>query len=171
MDVPTHPPPSEHDGPGQRDRREQDAWAQPMDVPIRLLHDAAQPPHYATPGSHGFDLCTAEAAEIHPREIALVGTGLVFATPPGWCLLVCLRSSTPRKFGVIQPHAVGIIDEDYRGPEDEVRLQLLNFTASPTTIPAGSRIAQGVFVRAGRAQWSVHDPEQRSRGGFGSTGG
>jgi dUTP pyrophosphatase len=142
-----------------------------MDVPILRLHDSAQQPHYATAGSNGFDLCTAEAAEIAAGEIALVGTGLVFATPPGWCLLVCLRSSTPRKFGVIQPHAVGIIDEDYRGPADELRLQLLNFTAEPTTIPVGSRIAQGVFVRAGRAQWSVHDPDAASRGGFGSTGG
>ena len=165
MDVPTHPP-----QPGQAGGQEKDSPEQPMDVPIHRLHDAAQPPSYATPGSNGFDLCTAEAAQIAPGEIALVGTGLVFATPPGWCLLVCLRSSTPRKFGVIQPHAVGIIDEDYRGPADEVRLQLLNFTAAPTTIPAGSRIAQGVFVRTGRAQWSVHDPEERSRGGFGSTG-
>jgi dUTP pyrophosphatase len=166
MDAPTNPLHPAHNGSGEEQPREQ-----PMDVPIHLLHDNAQPPQYATPGSHGFDLCTAEAAEIAPGEIALVGTGLVFATPPGWCLLVCLRSSTPRKFGVIQPHAVGIIDEDYRGPADEVRLQLLNFTASLTTIPAGSRIAQGVFVRAGRARWSVHDPEERSRGGFGSTGG
>ncbi|HXA53992.1 MAG TPA: dUTP diphosphatase [Solirubrobacteraceae bacterium] len=141
-----------------------------MDVAIHLLHDAAQPPHYATPGSHGFDLCTAEAVAIEPGEIALVGTGLVFATPPGWCLLVCLRSSTPRKHGVIQPHAVGIIDEDYRGPADELRLQLLNFTASPTRIPAGARIAQGVFVHAERARWGVHEPDAHSRGGFGSTG-
>jgi dUTP pyrophosphatase len=142
-----------------------------MDVPILRLHDAAQQPRYATPGSSGFDLCTAEAAEIAPGEIVLVGTGLVFATPPGWCLLVCLRSSTPRKFGVIQPHAVGIIDEDYRGPADELRLQLLNFTQAPAHIPAGSRIAQGVFVRADRADWSTHDPAAVSRGGFGSTGG
>jgi dUTP pyrophosphatase len=142
-----------------------------MDVPILRLHDSAHEPTYATAGSNGFDLCTAEAAAISPGEIALVGTGLVVATPPGWCLLVCLRSSTPRKFGVIQPHAVGVIDEDYSGPEDELRLQLLNFTAQPTVIPAGSRIAQGVFVRADRAQWSVHDPAQSSRGGFGSTGG
>ncbi len=166
MDAPTRPLHPGHDPSAEEDPQER-----PVDVPIHLLHDGARPPHYATPGSHGFDLCTAEAVEIAPGEIALVGTGLVFATPPGWCLLVCLRSSTPRKFGVIQPHAVGIIDEDYRGPADEVRLQLLNFTASSTTIPAGSRIAQGVFVQAGRARWSVHDPAEHSRGGFGSTGG
>lgn len=141
-----------------------------MEVPIHRLHEAARAPQYATGGASGFDLCTAEAAEIGPGEIALVGTGLVFATPPGWCLLVCLRSSTPRRFGVLQPHAVGIIDEDYRGREDEVRLQLLNFRSAPTQIPVGSRIAQGVFVRADRAEWSVQDPARESRGGFGSTG-
>jgi dUTP pyrophosphatase len=141
-----------------------------MDVPILRLHDAAHEPAYATPGSVGFDLCTAEPADIEPGAIALVGTGLVIATPPGWCLLVCLRSSTPRKFGVLQPHAVGVIDEDYRGPEDELRLQLLNFTSASTHIPTGSRIAQGVFVRTARGEWSSHEPERHSRGGFGSTG-
>ncbi len=140
-----------------------------MEVPILRLRDSTREPTYATPGSVGFDLSTAEAADIAPGAIALVGTGLVFATPPGWCLLVCLRSSTPRKFGVLQPHAIGVIDEDYRGPEDELRLQLLNFTPEPVYIPADSRIAQGVFVRTERAIWSAHDPERHSRGGFGST--
>jgi dUTP diphosphatase len=142
-----------------------------MDVPILRLHESVQEPAYATAGSVGFDLSTSEPADIDPGAIALVGTGLVFATPPGWALLVCLRSSTPRKFGVMQPHAVGIIDEDYRGPEDELRLQLLNFTPQSTHIPAGSRIAQGVFVRTERAAWSTHAPGECSRGGFGSTSG
>jgi dUTP pyrophosphatase len=140
-----------------------------MDVPILRLHESAREPAYATAGSVGFDLSTSEAADIDPGAIALVGTGLVFATPPGWALLVCLRSSTPRKFGVMQPHAVGVIDEDYRGPEDELRLQLLNFTSQSTHIPAGSRIAQGVFLRTERATWSAHAPVDSSRGGFGST--
>jgi dUTP pyrophosphatase len=140
-----------------------------MDVPILRLRDSVPEPNYATPGSVGFDLSTAEPIDIEPGAIALVGTGLVLATPPGWCLLVCLRSSTPRKFGVLQPHAIGVIDEDYRGPEDELRLQLLNFTTAPVHIPTGSRIAQGLFVRTERAAWSAHDPEHASRGGFGST--
>jgi dUTP pyrophosphatase len=141
-----------------------------MDVPILRLRDSTADPTYATPGSVGFDLSTAEPVDIEPGAIALVGTGLVFATPSGWCLLVCLRSSTPRKFGVLQPHAIGVIDEDYCGPEDELRLQLLNFTSAPVHIPAGSRIAQGVFVRTERATWSTHDSALESRGGFGSTG-
>jgi dUTP pyrophosphatase len=141
-----------------------------MDVPIHRLHDGAHEPTYATPGSVGFDLCTAQDADIGPGEIALVGTGLVIATPADWSLLICLRSSTPKKFGVMQPHAIGVIDQDYCGPEDELRLQLLNFTAQATHIPAGSRIAQGLFVRTERATWSTHAPADYSRGGFGSTG-
>ncbi|HEY3830609.1 MAG TPA: hypothetical protein VGL57_15575 [Solirubrobacteraceae bacterium] len=141
-----------------------------MDVPLLRLPSSTREPTYATPGSVGFDLSTAEPADIEPGAIALVGTGLVVATPPGWCLLVSLRSSTPRKFGVLQPHAIGVIDEDYCGPEDELRLQLLNFTAAAVHIPADSRIAQGVFVRTERAEWSAHDPARDSRGGFGSTG-
>jgi dUTP pyrophosphatase len=140
-----------------------------MEVPLLRLRESAREPVYATPGSVGFDLHTAEDAHIEAGAIALVGTGLVLATPPGWCLLVCLRSSTPRKFGVIQPHSVGIIDEDYCGPEDELRLQLLNFTPQTVHIPAGVRIAQGVFVHTERATWTAHAAAGNSRGGFGST--
>lgn len=140
-----------------------------MEVPILRLGESVPEPAYATAGSVGFDLSTAHAADIEPGEIVLVGTGLVVATPPGWALLVCLRSSTPKRFGVMQPHGIGVIDQDYRGAEDELRLQLLNFTRAAVHIPAGSRIAQGVFVHAEQAVWSAHRPEGESRGGFGST--
>jgi dUTP pyrophosphatase len=141
-----------------------------VEVPILRLRDSVREPTYATPGSVGFDLCTTEAVDIDSGAIALVGTGLVLATPPGWALIVCLRSSTPRKFGVMQPHGIGVIDQDYCGHADELRLQLLNFTRETTHIPADSRIAQGLFVRAEQAHWVAHEPLGESRGGFGSTG-
>jgi dUTP pyrophosphatase len=140
-----------------------------MQVPLLHLHPSASEPAYATPGSVGFDLSTVEVVDIEPVEIVLVGTGLVIATPPGWALLVCLRSSTPKRFGVMQPHGIGVIDQDYQGAEDELRLQLLNFTPAAVHIPSGSRIAQGVFVRAEQAAWTAHAPDGESRGGFGST--
>ncbi len=140
-----------------------------MEVPILRLDESLGEPTYATPGSVGFDLCTAAAVDIEPGEIALVGTGLVVATPPGWALLVCLRSSTPRRFGVMQPHGFGVIDQDYQGAEDELRLQLLNFTRAAVHIPAASRIAQGLFARVEQATWTRHVPTGESRGGFGST--
>jgi dUTP pyrophosphatase len=145
------------------------SYAGAMNVGIRRVHPGAQLPSYQTSGSVGFDLCTAERARIAPESIALVSTGLVIATPPGWALLVCLRSSTPGRFGVIQPHGVGVIDQDYRGSADELRLQLLNYTTVEVVIPEGSRLAQGVFVRVEQAVWYPHEASDASRGGFGST--
>jgi dUTP pyrophosphatase len=140
-----------------------------VEVGLHLVEDSVAEPTYATEGSVGFDISTAAEVEIDAGAVATVGTGLVIATPPGWTLLVLLRSSTPSRFGVIQPHGLGIIDHDYCGPEDEIRLQLMNLRGSKTKIPAGSRIAQGLFVRVAQAQWTSYEPRAESRGGFGST--
>lgn len=141
-----------------------------MEIGITRLHEGARLPSYSTPGSVGFDLWTAEPARIEPSEIELVGTGLVVAVPPGWCLLVALRSSAPRRHGVIQPHGVGIIDQDYRGPEDELRIQLLNVGRQTVDIPAGTKLAQGVLLKSEQATFVARVPDGLSRGGFGSTG-
>jgi dUTP pyrophosphatase len=69
------------------------------------------------------------------------------------------------------PHGVGIIDQDYCGAEDEIRLQVMNFTTEPVTVARGERLAQGLFVRTERAEFlEVADLGQETRGGFGSTG-
>jgi dUTP pyrophosphatase len=140
-----------------------------MNVPLLMLDESIAKPTYATRGSVGFDISTVAPVEIDAGAVVAVGTGLVIATPPGWSLLVSLRSSTPTRFGVIQPHGVGIVDPDYRGPEDEIHLQLMNVRTSTTFIPAHTRIAQGIFVRVAQAEWTDHDPAGDSRGGFGST--
>jgi dUTP diphosphatase len=141
-----------------------------MDLGLLRLSDAAQPPRYATPGSVAFDIATSEAITIARGEIAFAKTGWVFAVPAGACLIVALRSSTPRKYGVVQPHGIGLIDQDYRGPDDEVAVPLLNFRATAVTIPHGARIAQGLLVPIERATLVPHQPSQPNRGGFGSTG-
>ena len=122
-----------------------------------------------TPGSVGFDLSNVEAIHISPGEIVFAATGLVIATPPGWALLVCLRSSTPTRHGVSQPHGIGVVDQDYRTIQDELRLQLLNYTDRDVEIPALTPIAQGIFVRVEQVGWKPFDPGHASRGGFGSS--
>ena len=65
---------------------------------------------------------------------------------------------------------VGVIDQDYCGPQDEVLVQVYNFTARPVTVARGERIAQGLFVRVDRAAWEETTAAERpTRGGFGST--
>jgi dUTP pyrophosphatase len=84
---------------------------------------------------------------------------------------VAARSSTPRRKGLLVPHGVGIIDQDYCGPEDEIRVQVLNFTSWPVVVERGERIAQAILVSIARAEFvESTDLPVESRGGFGSTG-
>ena len=79
--------------------------------------------------------------------------------------------STPLKKGLIVANGVGVIDQDYCGPADEVKIQVLNFTAAPVQITKGDRLAQGLFIPIARADWQEAPGDLRdgSRGGFGAT--
>jgi len=92
--------------------------------------------------------------------------------PEKYMLVVASRSSTPRKKGLTPPHGFGIIDHDYCGPEDEIKVMVYNFTDKVVKIEKGEKIAQGVFVRIDKFEWEeVDEIKGESRGGFGSTGG
>ena len=68
-------------------------------------------------------------------------------------------------------NGVGVVDPDYSGPNDEIMIQLLNFTDAPVTINRGDRLAQGIVLQAPRVSWrEVAKPRDVTRGGFGSTG-
>jgi dUTP pyrophosphatase len=143
----------------------------PLRVRIRRLDPDLPLPAYASPGAAGFDLLCREDTTLAPGEIALLPTGVAIATPPGYMLLVTARSSTPRRKGLSVPHGVGVIDQDYCGDGDEIKCQVYNFTGAPVTVRRGERLAQGIFVRVGRAEWEeVSAMDAPTRGGFGSTG-
>ena len=68
-------------------------------------------------------------------------------------------------------NGVGVIDPDYAGPDDEVRIQVLNVSTSDVTIKPGDRLAQGIVLPAPRVTWEeTASLRQETRGGFGSTG-
>ncbi len=143
-----------------------------LPVRIRRLHPSVPLPDYQTPGAAGFDLAASADVEIPAGNIALVPTGLVIEVPPGHFLGIFARSSTPLKRGLIVANGVGVIDQDYCGPADEVRIQVLNFTQGAVHVRKGDRIAQGLFIPVARAEWRETEADLRdgSRGGFGATG-
>src|SRR5262245_35053866 len=102
-----------------------------MRLKVIRLSESVPLPVYATHGAAGFDLAAAEDVEIPPHRIRLVGTGLVFAVPEGCFLAVFARSSTPLKRGLVVANGVGVLDSDYQGPTDELKIQLLNITDEP----------------------------------------
>ena len=142
-----------------------------MRLKIKRLDAAVGLPQAATGRAAGFDLASAVDIEIPPRSIRLVGTGLVIAVPEGYFLGIFARSSTPLKRGLMVANGVGVIDADYCGPADEIKIQLLNFTDSPVHVKRGDRLAQGVVLPCPRVEWEEVDAiVVPSRGGFGSTG-
>jgi len=127
-------------------------------------------PTYATEGSVGFDLLCREDTEIAPRTIELIPGNVIVRIPEGYMLLLTLRSSTPRRKGLLIPNGVGIIDQDYCGEGDELMVQVFNFREEAVTVKRGERIAQGIFVPVLRVSWNEVDEMGKGRGGFGSTG-
>lgn len=141
------------------------------------LHKDAVIPTYKSRLAACCDVQNIEEVMLRPREYLLVRTGLVCIPPEGWHWQVYLRSGTPLKYpGLILANCVGIIDGDYTGPEDELKLILLNQTVDRTlVIPKHTRVCQMRLTQDARPTKMVeatHEQIQlrRSRGGFGSTG-
>ncbi len=142
-----------------------------MRLKIRRLDPTVSLPAYGTDEAAGFDLAAAHDVRVAPGQIALVRTGLVIEVPTGHFLGIFARSSTPLKRGVMIANGVGVIDPDYSGPNDEVMVQVLNFTAADVVIARGDRLAQAVVLPAPRVTWEeVSEIRQATRGGFGATG-
>ena len=141
-------------------------------VRIRRLHPSVSLPQYQSAGAAGFDLAASEDLVVAPGAVVLIPTGLVIEVPPGYFLGVFARSSTPLKRGLMVANGVGVVDSDYCGPADEVKIEVMNFTGNPVQIKAGDRIAQGLFIPVARADWEEAGDDLRSgsRGGFGATG-
>jgi dUTP pyrophosphatase len=142
-----------------------------MRLTIKRLHPGVGLPEPATAGAAGFDLAAAVDVEIPPRSIRLVGTGLVIGVPDGHFLGIFARSSTPLKRGLMVANGVGIIDSDYCGPADEIKIQVLNITDAPVNVVRGDRLAQGIVLPCPQVTWEeVQEMTGPTRGGFGSTG-
>jgi dUTP pyrophosphatase len=138
---------------------------------IRRLRPDVALPVYQTPESAGFDLAAGEDMTIQPGEVRLVPTGLVIEVPHGHFLGVFARSSTPLKRGLMVANGVGVVDPDYSGPADEVKIEVVNFTGKSVELKKGDRIAQGIVVPCRQVAWNeVEEIRASSRGGFGATG-
>ena len=143
-----------------------------MKVKLQRIDKALPLPIYETSGSVGFDLLAREDYTIDPGKIELIPSNVIVECPQGYMLAIASRSSTPRKKGLTMPHGFGVIDKDYCGPEDEIKIQVYNFTDQAVTIHKGDKIAQGIFVRVDTFEFvEVDHIKDSSRGGFGSTGG
>lgn len=142
-----------------------------MKVNIKRIDNSLPMPQYATSGSVCFDLYSRLDITIKPREVYLVPTNFIIQVPEGYFLLVAPRSSTPVKKGLLIPNGIGIIDQDFHGPEDEILFEAYNFTEQEVPVKRGERLAQATLIPIQKAEFTeVNEMKKLNRGGFGSTG-
>lgn len=144
------------------------------------LHPDAVIPSYGTNLSAGCDLHVVGNYALSPKRVRLLHTGLVAVPPMGYHWELVLRSSTPtKKFqGVVLANHIGVIDADYSGPSDEIKIALYNTTSNITySIKSGDKIAQLLLRESFQPEIiempfeKLQERNTKSRGGFGSTGG
>ena len=116
------------------------------------------------------DLRAAETFNIRKGEYALIPLGVAMELPEGYEALVVPRSSTFKKYGIIQVNSIGVIDESYKGDNDEWHFPA--FALRDTVIHKNERICQFRIIEH---QPLVHLKEVEhlgndNRGGIGSTG-
>ena len=142
-----------------------------MRLKITRLDPTVPLPGYGTSEAAGFDLAASHDIVVQPGQIALIRTGLVIEVPTGYFLGIFARSSTPLKRGLLVANGVGVVDPDYSGPDDEIKIQVLNFTQTDVRVRRGDRLAQGIVLPAQRVTWDEVDQiREATRGGFGATG-
>jgi dUTP pyrophosphatase len=139
-----------------------------MIIKVKTLSENAKMPAYATPGSAGVDLCSAVSLTIDPGK--LVKTNLSLEMPPNIEAQIRSRSGLAIKNGIFVLNAPGTIDSDYRG---DVGVILANFSEEAFDVKIGDRIAQMVFAKVIKPDFSEAaelSTTERGAGGFGHTG-
>ena len=110
------------------------------------------------------DLRAAERVEMKAGDFKIISLGVSMKLPEGYEAHVAPRSSTFKKWGVLQANSVGVIDNSYSGENDIWGFPAL--AMRDTVIEAGDRIAQFRII----VFTEVDHMEDADRGGFGSTG-
>jgi dUTP pyrophosphatase len=144
-----------------------------MKVEVYRLVENAKLPVRSTEGSVGYDVYAVEDVEVKPGEFKLIRTGLVIKSKYPFGVFLFPRSSLFKAKGLIMANSVGVIDFDYCGEGDEVKVPVVNISDRVAYVKAGEKVAQMVFLYVGSPEVVEIDklPQSKSRGGFGSTGG
>ena len=116
------------------------------------------------------DLRAAETVEMKAGEFRLISLGISMKLPEGYEANIVPRSSTFKKWGVLQVNSMGVIYNSYCGENDIWMFPAL--AIRNTTINEGDRICQFRIVKKMEDVefTEVQHMEDEDRGGFGSTG-
>ena len=129
-------------------------------------------PYRADPGSAGYDFATPVEVKVPPRGSVVFWTNVKAQMEADEVLQIFVRSSIGINDGVTLANGTGIIDASYfenASNDGNIGICLTNNTGHSKIYPAGTRLAQGIFLK----YLSTEDDKPkatRRKGGTGSSG-
>ena len=142
----------------------------PFRVSIKRLRPEAVIPTYAHSADGCFDIYTTGEGYLPPHQAGVFGTGLAFAIPDGYVMLVFSRSGMGFGKGIRLVNSVAVIDSGYH---NELMVGLRNDGTSTHTVYAGDRIAQAMLIPRPKIMFeevSEFTDEPRASAGLGGSG-
>ena len=140
-----------------------------MDIKIRYLNHGIEEIKVKDIGDW-IDLRSADTIFLYKGEKTLLRLGVAMKLPYGYEAILAPRSSTFKRYGIIQTNGIGIIDSTYCGDHDEWMMPVV--ATRETIIHKNDRICQFRIQKKQPAIKFVKVDQLGGddRGGFGSTG-
>ena len=139
-------------------------------IRIRYHSDQIDKLTYIGGKSDWIDLRSAEEINMKKGDFRLIDLGVSVQLPKGYEMIIAARSSTFKRYGLIQTNAIGVVDESYCGDDDHLLWPC--YATRDTTVHVNDRICQ---FRILEHQPAIRFEEtgclgNEARGGCGSTG-
>lgn len=139
-----------------------------MDIKIKYFDDAKKIEKINI--GDWIDLTARETVELAAGNYYEIPLGVAMKLPAGYEAHIAPRSSTFKKWGILQTNSVAVIDNSYCGNDDEWKFPAIALRR--TTIYAGDRICQFRIVK-NMPEITFKEVDKlydKNRGGYGTTG-
>lgn len=140
-----------------------------MKIKIKYLRDVPMLEH--TDIGDWIDLYVPETVKLIGNKLKMIPLGVAMELPKGYEAHIAPRSSTFKRYGVIMANSIGVIDESYKGDNDEWFFPAFVVEDKAFIIPKGARICQFRIVKKQpKIEFEVtQELGNPDRGGLGST--
>lgn len=141
-----------------------------MGTEVKVKYHASISPLEMTEKGDWIDLRAAEDVELKAGEFKIISLGVSMQLPEGYEAIIIPRSSTFKRWGVIQANHVGLIDNTYCGDNDIWGYPVI--AMRDALIEKNDRICQfRIQKKMDNVTFkTVTYLDAPDRGGFGSTG-
>lgn len=141
-----------------------------MTETIQIKYKEGSPHLSMTDKQDWCDLYTYEDVTLHAGDFRIISLGVSMRLPEGYEANIVARSSTFKRWGILQTNAFSVIDESYCGNDDDWGYPV--YATRDVTIPKGTRLCQ---FRINKKQpvivfEEINDLKSSARGGFGTSG-